>query len=284
MRKETVYHKPKDGIMAVIIYLGIVISILIFFGLSVPLPLPAEEGILLNFGLSETGYGENEPPRNEQKTTPAPQTESQPEQQATNQSQAQPESQTLTQDYEEAPSLPVKEQPKKSSETKKDTPKKVTEPQKTTKEEPKEDPKPAREVNKRALYPGKSTNGSTGGEGITEGNDNQGNEKGEPDIKDYQSGVAVGGGNGYSLTGRSLVGALPKPEYNYQEEGIVVVEIKVDRNGNVISAEPGAKGSTTLDTYLCEVARQAALKAKFNRKSDAAFTQLGTITYVFDLQ
>ena len=48
--------------------------------------------------------------------------------------------------------------------------------------------------------------------------------------------------------------------YDYQEEGKVVVEVSVDRSGKVIQARPGIKGSTTLDDYLLNVAKEAALK------------------------
>jgi len=63
-----------------------------------------------------------------------------------------------------------------------------------------------------------------------------------------------------------------------------VVRIRVDREGKVISAEPGYKGTNILDENLLEAARKAALKARFNAKADAAYTQTGTITYHFVLQ
>ncbi len=62
---------------------------------------------------------------------------------------------------------------------------------------------------------------------------------------------------------------LKKPEFNIQKEGIVVVEITVDRNGKVISATPGAKGSTLVDNTLYAAAKKAALESAFNVKSDA---------------
>jgi len=50
----------------------------------------------------------------------------------------------------------------------------------------------------------------------------------------------------------------------------------------VISAEPGVKGTNTLDENLREAARKAALKARFSKSDDN--TQIGTITYHFVLQ
>jgi hypothetical protein len=84
----------------------------------------------------------------------------------------------------------------------------------------------------------------------------------------------------YDLEGRNYQ-SLPSPKYEYQGEGRVVVEISVDRTGNVIQAIPGAKGSTTLDDYLLATAKEAALKSKFEAKPNAPAVQKGTITYNF---
>ena len=90
-------------------------------------------------------------------------------------------------------------------------------------------------------------------------------------------------GTSFSLAGRNPE-SLPKPEYYKQIEGKVVVEITVDKYGNVTDAIPGAKGSTTLDANLLDAAKKAALKAKFDKKPDAPAYQKGTITYYFKLQ
>lgn len=90
-------------------------------------------------------------------------------------------------------------------------------------------------------------------------------------------------GVSYDLAGRS-VQRLPLPEYNYQVEGRVVVEVNVDRLGKVTQAVPGIKGSNTLDEYLLRVAKEAALKAQFDPNPDAPFIQKGNITYSFILK
>jgi TonB family protein len=89
-------------------------------------------------------------------------------------------------------------------------------------------------------------------------------------------------GISFSLSGRTPV-ALPKPEYNIQREGIVVVEVTLDNNGNITNAVPGVRGSTTINDYLLNSAKNAALKAKFNAKHDGPRFQKGTITYHFKL-
>ena len=90
-------------------------------------------------------------------------------------------------------------------------------------------------------------------------------------------------GISYSLSGRTPQ-SLPLPTYNYQAEGIVVVEITVDRNGKVTSATPGVKGSHTLDENLLSAARKAAMAAQFDKYPDAPAFQKGTITYIFTMQ
>jgi TonB family protein len=74
---------------------------------------------------------------------------------------------------------------------------------------------------------------------------------------------------------------LQRPSYDSPEQGKVVVKIKVDKLGNVISAEPGQRGTNVSDQALWELARKAALKSKFIADPNAAETQVGTITYNF---
>jgi hypothetical protein len=67
------------------------------------------------------------------------------------------------------------------------------------------------------------------------------------------------------------------------EYGTVAVTIKVDRAGNVISAEPGARGTTNPSKCLYDTAKEAALKTKFNADSDAPEIQIGRMIYTFTL-
>ncbi len=86
------------------------------------------------------------------------------------------------------------------------------------------------------------------------------------------------------VKGRNVVGSLPKPSYNSQTEGIVVVQIKIDQFGHVKEATPGADGTTTKDKTLWNAARSAALKAHFNQSASTPALQTGTITYIFKLK
>lgn len=139
---------------------------------------------------------------------------------------------------------------------------------------------------KNALAGSKNTGTSSTGEGITGGPGNQGDPNGDINSKVRGKGSGSGdSGNGvsYKLEGRGFQD-LPYPRYDYQGEGIVIVEVSVDQTGKVIQADPGKRGSTTVDDYLLSVAKEAALKAKFDRKADAPRIQKGTITYNFKLK
>jgi TonB family protein len=153
---------------------------------------------------------------------------------------------------------------------------------------PKEEPKPfedkPREVDQKQLFPGQKTDGYTSGEGVTGQQGNHGDPSGSTDSQNREGGTAGGGeGISFSLGGRTQL-SLPAPEYPKQKSGTVVVEVTVDRNGNVTQVRGGVRGSTTYDTDLIRAAETAARRAKFNVSPSAPSYQTGTITYVFKLQ
>lgn len=141
-------------------------------------------------------------------------------------------------------------------------------------EEPKLDP--------RASFPGmgKKESDATTPHSATEASDHF--KAGQPDGNTHE-GKTEGSANAH-LKGRNVLGTLPKPSYNAQMEGIVVVQIKVDQYGNVTEAIPGAEGTTVTDKTLWNAARSAAMKAHFNQSASAPAVQSGTITYIFKLK
>jgi len=86
------------------------------------------------------------------------------------------------------------------------------------------------------------------------------------------------------VKGRSVLGALPRPDYSVQADGKVVVDIWVDNYGNVTKAVAGGQGTTVTNNALWAAARAAAMKAHFNQSADAPALQQGTITYIFKLK
>ena len=84
----------------------------------------------------------------------------------------------------------------------------------------------------------------------------------------------------YDLGGRGIVGSLPKPTFNVNANGKVVVRITVNGNGQVIAAEP-TSGTTISNQTVRSAAVEAAKKARFAVKEGAG-NVTGTITYYFD--
>ncbi len=95
---------------------------------------------------------------------------------------------------------------------------------------------------------------------------------------------ATGGSPNAHVQGRSVVGSLPRPAYNSQASGKVVVTIWVDQYGTVQKAQAGADGTTVTDKNLWAEARKAALSAHFSVNADAPALQQGSITYIFNLK
>jgi len=247
-----------------------------------------EEGLLVNFGFDETGNGLFEPAPMEE--IPPPPDPSAGEQGA--------DDAILTQDFEEAAEVkkkePDPEQVKKDAEARIAEAKKREEAEAERKriaQETAERVRREEEQRRRDQISNRTKNafgnaGNVGESGTSEGQaggeGNQGVETGTVGAPNYGPGGGPGNGISYSLGNRGFQ-SLPKPEYKYQVEGKVVVEISVDRSGNVTQADAGVKGSTTLDGNLLKLARDAAMKAKFNRSDDAPLLQKGKITYIFRL-
>jgi TonB family protein len=284
-------HKVFSVLRTIVVF-TIIVLLLLWLHFRTPIPPYPEGGggpgmgIEVNLGSSDQGMGDNQQssPINMPDFKPVASTSSEVEK-------------ILTQDDEKTENIESSEKKvdvqkeKKIKRVKKAHEKSIsTEADKTIDAE--EPPK----LNQKAMFKSKK---SRGNEGITGKPGDQGNPNGIVGSPIYTgngsgSGGGTGGGSGpgtgtdkgtgisFNLAGRDTI-HLQKPEFDSQTEGKVVVEITVDKNGLVISANPGVKGSTTLDDYLLQVARKAALQSKFNRKPDAT-VQKGTITYHFLLQ
>lgn len=87
------------------------------------------------------------------------------------------------------------------------------------------------------------------------------------------------GGNTWNLNGRHLIGSLPEPAATFNQEGKVVVDIVVDKEGNVVNARAG-KGTTISDEATKQLAVKAAYRAKFDMVEHPNAV-MGNITYYF---
>ena len=88
--------------------------------------------------------------------------------------------------------------------------------------------------------------------------------------------------NSTGLNGRKII-KKPSPEYNCNEQGKVVVEITVDKNGNVINAIAGVNGTTNKSACLLNASKIAALGTKWQPDNNAPDKQIGKIEYNFRL-
>jgi TonB family protein len=296
-------------------HIGLIV-LLYFLGFRTPLPLPEEEGILVNFGNSNQGAGRRDPaPSKAQKKVAAAKPASVPKSAP---AKSEPEASSakekvLTQDTEDAPELPsaeeiarkkaadekarkakaeqdrlakIEAEKKRQEEIRKqqeaEAERKRLEEIERKKQEEAERQAKIDAINNRAKNVFGQGTSSNSSQGNTSGSGNQGAPTGSSDSDNY-SGTGLGNkGVSYDLQGRNSL-SIPKPQYNLQEGGKVVVEITVDKNGKVVNARPGMPGSTTSNSTLFEAAKKAALKARFNSDSSAPAYQKGTITYHFQL-
>lgn len=265
----------------------LILFILTLLYISTPIP-PFEEGLaggggggsFVEFGTLDV---EEAPVVN---TPPPPQQEA--------------ESEILTSDIEET--VTIDEPPKK-----KDTPpeKKPVVPKTNPKPEPPKVVKTPVELPKvedrkpdqNSMYPpkkggnagnpGGTANGTgTGGQGTGNGG---GNGSGTGPGSGGGSGNGSGGGNGdgtglyFDLGGRSMR-SRPRIEESSQETGKVIIDIVVDKDGNVTTVNGPARGSTTSAPVLVAKAKQAAREAKFSKSPNGVEEQKGTITFVFKFE
>lgn len=242
-----------------LIFHAVVIILLFWFALRTPLPLPGEEGVEVNLGNSDDGMGEI-----------------QPEEAALLQSSVVPKTpsraddEIITEANDENPSL---------EKVNKKTNKKNSVSPVVSKPEPEVAKQPV--VNPNALFKGKSNKTTKGGsEGITGKPGDQGKPNGSPDARGYDGPGGKGNGISFDLGGRGAKN-LPKPAYNSDDQGIIVVTIFVNREGRVTRARAGAKGTTISDQQLQQQAENAALKAMFMPDPSASEEQKGTIKYTF---
>lgn len=92
-----------------------------------------------------------------------------------------------------------------------------------------------------------------------------------------------GKSNIHYLLGNRYHLQLPIPVYLAQGGGEVVVDIVVNRNGDVLSASPREPANLNDPTILA-YAKQAAEKTLFNPDNSAPEKERGTITYLFVAQ
>ena len=121
--------------------------------------------------------------------------------------------------------------------------------------------------------------GNKGDSGNTSGKGNQGSATGDSNVGSSTGHGGLGTGTTARVGNRTVV-YLAKPAYaDSQSEGTVIVAIRVDAAGKVISAS--VTRSTTSSSALKSAAVAAAKQSKF---SEGNAVESGTITYRFKLK
>jgi TonB family protein len=294
----------KSGFIGTVVTHGLILFFLMYFGILNTIPTPPDEGILVNFGDSETGFGLEEPAPGEKDPGLKP-IESASEKivvppPSRKTIEAAGNDQVVTQDIEKT--VAVKSQKDKKTVEKIDPEKlRLAEAERLQKAEELRKKKEQEqllaqaaaeqrkigEINSRAknVFGGGgkgSPDSKSTSQGVTYGTGNQGVPQGSANVDRYGPGGGTGNGVSFNLDGRTSL-SLPKPHYPGNEEGVVVVKVTVDKNGMVKNAEAGVRGSNTADPELISAARKAAMQAKFNVDANAPAFQVGTITYRFVL-
>jgi outer membrane biosynthesis protein TonB len=297
--------EQKYGAVSAAIFLSLFVFMLFVFGFTTPFPPPEEEGILINFGDSDFGSGQLEPAPSQSIVQAVPETkapeETTPPVEESNEEASEAVEEVNTQDFDEAAAI---ESAKKEAEKKKaeEERKKELERQKEIErqkelqrqeeerkrkeeEERLRKQKQQEAINSRAqnLFGGKNTSGDNTGEGDSGKEGNQGSKDGSVNSNNRLGSSVGGNGIKFDLNGRGQVSLPTPPKDKIKESGLVVVEIYVDKNGNVISAVPGKRGSTTVDKELYELAKKYALKSKFTADGNAPEKQVGKIYYDFKI-
>jgi outer membrane biosynthesis protein TonB len=255
---ETEDEKKSFAITSIIF---VILFVLFFYLGLTSLDPPPENGIAINFGTTEFGSGNIQP------TEPI---QSAPIATAAKQA-ASSNDDILSQDIEEAVVM---------KQTKKIRPSKET-----NKPKPKENPQPSKSTSdalSSILNGPKSEGKPKGGEGNDNVAGDKGSLNGDPYANSYYgSGSGTGNGSGWGLNGRSIA-SRGKEVQKCNEFGTVVVQITVNRSGNVIAAKY-TKGTTNTNPCLVEPALATARKYRWQPDSNAPETQIGFITVNFKL-
>lgn len=271
---------------------------------------PIENGISVNFGTTDFGSGRVQPKekiRSEPLNTPPVEPTKQEVKEAVVEEEVPekvvdkeaPAEKVLTQESEEAIKIKqAKEEVKRKADAAAEAKRQAEEADRKAKAEVERKAQEKRDAEERAkaeqeakkkkldeLMGGlnKSDGTSTG----SEGDDNRAGDKGSPDGDPYATSYygspgSGSGTGGYGLNGRSLVNKGKVPQ-ECNESGRVVVKIVVDRNGKVISATPGVRGTTNNNPCLLEPARKTAFMHKWNLDSNAPSQQVGFVVVNFKL-
>ena len=256
------------GIVGTLLFHTVLLVLLCLLVMAAP-PMQDESGVPVVLGNVEDAFG-SELAMTDVEIIPQPEVS----QQLPSSDDVSQEEPLLTQDIEESIAVPAKKEAKSAKELEAERRAAEEAERKRIEKETK-----AKADNLIAGAFGKGISMSSKGNS-SDGEGTQGSKDGNSSAGKT---TGVGGTGVFDLNGRSLSPAgLPKPHYNVQEEGRVVVTITVNPQGNVVKASINSRTNTS-SPALRKAALDAAKKATFNAVSQLD-DQEGTITYYFKLK
>lgn len=144
------------------------------------------------------------------------------------------------------------------------------------------EPKPATPtINQNALYKGKANKGTGKGDGTGTTPGNQGSVNGDPLSNNYGE-----GGSGFGETPIALrrFTNLVTPQDDGQKTGKIAVRLSINKEGIVINAVPGVKGTTLNDRELWQKCKEAVMGARLNQSENAPDVQVGVVIFNFKVK
>ena len=277
---NTPHKKKSAGLTA--IFAILFLSLFFVLGLTYYDP-PVSYGMEVNFGTSTKGSG-NEQPQELVESRPAVVAKNTVEKTQVNTTQPPPKPIKIgdvVTEKESIVTLPEKETVIKEVQPETKIPEKVTEatPQKKVSKVSEATKNVVSNLLKNKTQQGEVIEGE-GGDVIA---GDKGKQTGDLYSSSYYNTAGLGGkGKGYGLNGRNLQ-SNGKVVQECNQEGIVVVRITVNNQGNVVFAEPGVKGSTNTHPCLLEPAKKTALLHKWYADTKAPFEQVGFVVIQFKL-
>lgn len=275
---ETNKNLKAGGLTALVCSLLLVVFIFVRWSLPEEPVLLFDEGIEVNLGSSDEGFGDDQPfepgspaPNSQQAYTPPTPTPAVAEQvKDIETDEADEDAPTVTTPKVVAPN--ATKVAEKEVATKKVTAKPV--------ETPPAPPAPKPKTVFKGVN-GTGTGGNDaetykkgGNEGVAGGTGDQGRAGGNPDSDNYTGG-GTGNGSGissYSGLGNRKVTSWPKMSDDFNERGIVMIAVKFDQSGKAIESTIVPKG-TTGGTSLQNIAKRKAASLKLNVDANAPATQ-----------
>jgi outer membrane biosynthesis protein TonB len=278
-------HRRAGLVVSIVVHVLVLLLFLLPF-IRFPVPPPGQQGILVSLGVPDQGEGDDRPEtQNMEVVEPQPVAQPPEPSQPTLTKQTPQERKVLTSEDAEAMALRQKQQEERRREQEELDRQRRAEAKARKDAEEEARLKAEAEAKKQAEYEetkkqyGTLLSGS--GKGNTGTPGNQGTPTGDPNAANLE-GVSTGSGMVGGGLGSRGVRYEPTITDNSQKTGRVVLNVCVNKAGQVISADYTQRGSTTTDTDLRTLAERSAREFVFTES--AIEKQCGTITIDFKVR